>query len=190
MNPHSYMARLRQIPAACSKVTERGRATHPRGFDPHAPASVSGLVVYLASDASSWLTGQVFRVPRHWPGSFLVSVLSSWLLRGCSRARTQRSYGARIHEIGCDLLLSEIASGGQRPGWQQYEGLVRTWLKVDKERARCRRRTRGDVECRLRWCSGAPEGENGPGPARLKTSGSSAGTRPSSRPFSSQVCTG
>jgi hypothetical protein len=113
MNPHSYMARLRQIPAACSKVTERGRATHPRGFDPHAPANVSGLVVYLASDASSWLTGQVFRVPRHWPGSFLVSVLSSWLLRGCSRARTQRSYGARIHEIGCDLLLSEIASGGQ-----------------------------------------------------------------------------
>jgi hypothetical protein len=25
MNPHSYMARLRQMPAACSKVTERVR---------------------------------------------------------------------------------------------------------------------------------------------------------------------
>jgi NAD(P)-dependent dehydrogenase (short-subunit alcohol dehydrogenase family) len=34
----------------------------PKGFDPQDPANASGLVVYLASDASSWLTGQVFRV--------------------------------------------------------------------------------------------------------------------------------
>jgi NAD(P)-dependent dehydrogenase (short-subunit alcohol dehydrogenase family) len=34
----------------------------PDGFDPQHPANASGLVVYLASDASSWLTGQVFRV--------------------------------------------------------------------------------------------------------------------------------
>jgi NAD(P)-dependent dehydrogenase (short-subunit alcohol dehydrogenase family) len=34
----------------------------PDGFDPQDPANASGLVVYLASDASSWLTGQVFRV--------------------------------------------------------------------------------------------------------------------------------
>jgi NAD(P)-dependent dehydrogenase (short-subunit alcohol dehydrogenase family) len=32
------------------------------GFDPQDPANASGLVVYLASDASAWLTGQVFRV--------------------------------------------------------------------------------------------------------------------------------
>ena len=32
------------------------------GFDPQNPANASGLVVYLASDASAWLTGQVFRV--------------------------------------------------------------------------------------------------------------------------------
>jgi NAD(P)-dependent dehydrogenase (short-subunit alcohol dehydrogenase family) len=32
------------------------------GFDPQDPANASGLVVYLASDAASWLTGQVFRV--------------------------------------------------------------------------------------------------------------------------------
>src|SRR5271165_3016833 len=31
-------------------------------FDPQDPANASGLVVYLASDAASWLTGQVFRV--------------------------------------------------------------------------------------------------------------------------------
>jgi NAD(P)-dependent dehydrogenase (short-subunit alcohol dehydrogenase family) len=34
----------------------------PDGFDPQHPANASGLVVYLASDAPSWLTGQVFRV--------------------------------------------------------------------------------------------------------------------------------
>jgi NAD(P)-dependent dehydrogenase (short-subunit alcohol dehydrogenase family) len=34
----------------------------PEGFDPQDPANASGLVAYLASDASSWLTGQVFRV--------------------------------------------------------------------------------------------------------------------------------
>jgi hypothetical protein len=34
----------------------------PDGFDPRDPANASGLVVYLASDASAWLTGQVFRV--------------------------------------------------------------------------------------------------------------------------------
>ena len=34
----------------------------PGGFDPQDPANASGLVVYLASDASAWLTGQVFRV--------------------------------------------------------------------------------------------------------------------------------
>src|SRR5208282_1837644 len=34
----------------------------PEGFDPQDPANASGLVVYLASAASAWLTGQVFRV--------------------------------------------------------------------------------------------------------------------------------
>jgi NAD(P)-dependent dehydrogenase (short-subunit alcohol dehydrogenase family) len=34
----------------------------PEAFDPQDPANASGLVVYLASDASAWLTGQVFRV--------------------------------------------------------------------------------------------------------------------------------
>ncbi len=34
----------------------------PESFDPQDPANASGLVVYLASDAASWLTGQVFRV--------------------------------------------------------------------------------------------------------------------------------
>jgi NAD(P)-dependent dehydrogenase (short-subunit alcohol dehydrogenase family) len=32
------------------------------GFDPRDPANASGVVVYLASDAAGWLTGQVIRV--------------------------------------------------------------------------------------------------------------------------------
>jgi NAD(P)-dependent dehydrogenase (short-subunit alcohol dehydrogenase family) len=32
------------------------------GFDPRDPANASGLVVYLASPASGWLTGQILRV--------------------------------------------------------------------------------------------------------------------------------
>jgi hypothetical protein len=87
-------------------------------------------------------------------------------------------------QVAIELLLAEA---GMEMGYRE-SGTARR--KVDKEKARCRTRTRGDIERYLRWCIGAPEGENGPGPARLKTSGSSAGTRPSSRPFSSQVCIG
>jgi NAD(P)-dependent dehydrogenase (short-subunit alcohol dehydrogenase family) len=44
-------------------VTARNPApSGPEGFDPRDPANASGLVVYLASDSSAWLTGQVFRV--------------------------------------------------------------------------------------------------------------------------------
>ena len=32
------------------------------GFDPRDPANASPVVVYLASDAAAWLTGQVFRI--------------------------------------------------------------------------------------------------------------------------------
>lgn len=32
------------------------------GFDPRDPANASGVVVYLASDSSAWLTGQVLRI--------------------------------------------------------------------------------------------------------------------------------
>ena len=31
-------------------------------FDPRDPANASGVLVYLASDAASWLTGQVLRI--------------------------------------------------------------------------------------------------------------------------------
>jgi NAD(P)-dependent dehydrogenase (short-subunit alcohol dehydrogenase family) len=55
----------------------------PGGFDPQDPANASGLVVYLASDASAWLTGQVFRVH----GS-RVQRLRGWRAAGEYRSRS------------------------------------------------------------------------------------------------------
>jgi NAD(P)-dependent dehydrogenase (short-subunit alcohol dehydrogenase family) len=47
------------------------------GFDPRDPANVSGVVAYLASDASAWLTGQVLRVDGD-----RVQRLSGWAIEG------------------------------------------------------------------------------------------------------------
>jgi NAD(P)-dependent dehydrogenase (short-subunit alcohol dehydrogenase family) len=55
----------------------------PEGFDPHDPANASGLVVHLASDASSWLTGQVFRVHGN-----RVQRLRGWRAAGEYRSRS------------------------------------------------------------------------------------------------------
>ncbi len=55
----------------------------PDGFDPQDPANASGLVAYLASDASSWLTGQVFRVHGN-----RVQRLRGWRSAGEYRSRS------------------------------------------------------------------------------------------------------
>ncbi len=52
-------------PLAMTRMTENVESvagTVVDGFDTRDPANMSGLVVYLASDAAAWLTGQVFRV--------------------------------------------------------------------------------------------------------------------------------
>ena len=56
------------------------------GFDPQDPANASGLVVYLASDAASWLTGQVFRVHGN-----RVQRLRGWRSAGEYRSRSGRA---------------------------------------------------------------------------------------------------
>lgn len=43
------------LPVGAAEVTTTG-------FDPRDPANASGTVVYLASDAGSWLTGQILRI--------------------------------------------------------------------------------------------------------------------------------
>ncbi|MFF0011246.1 SDR family NAD(P)-dependent oxidoreductase [Streptomyces sp. NPDC005374] len=53
-------------PIAATRMTEGLTIGTPQdvadGFDPRDPANASGVVVYLASDAAAWLTGQVLRV--------------------------------------------------------------------------------------------------------------------------------
>ncbi|WP_405720298.1 SDR family NAD(P)-dependent oxidoreductase [Streptomyces sp. NBC_01537] len=52
-------------PLAATRMTAGlavGEAEAMGGFDPRDPANASGVVVYLASDAAAWLTGQVLRV--------------------------------------------------------------------------------------------------------------------------------
>ena len=56
------------------------------GFDPQDPANASGLVAYLASDASAWLTGQVFRVHGN-----RVQRLRGWKAAGEYRSKTGRA---------------------------------------------------------------------------------------------------
>ena len=55
----------------------------PEGFDPQDPANASGLVVYLASAASAWLTGQVFRVHGN-----RVQRLRGWRVAGEYRSKS------------------------------------------------------------------------------------------------------
>ncbi|MDT3439841.1 SDR family NAD(P)-dependent oxidoreductase [Pseudofrankia sp. BMG5.37] len=52
-------------PLAATRMTAGiplGAEATASGFDPRAPENASGVVVYLASEASAWITGQVFRV--------------------------------------------------------------------------------------------------------------------------------
>jgi len=53
-------------PLAATRMTAdlpvAGTGGDEAGFDPRDPANASGTVVYLASDAASWLTGQILRV--------------------------------------------------------------------------------------------------------------------------------
>ncbi len=55
-------------------------------FDPQDPANASGLVVYLASDAASWLTGQMFRVHGN-----RVQRLRGWRSAGEYRSQSGRA---------------------------------------------------------------------------------------------------
>lgn len=52
-------------------------------FDPRDPANASGVVVYLASDAAAWLTGQVLRVDGN-----KVNRLRGWTITGTHTSRT------------------------------------------------------------------------------------------------------
>jgi|SRR5690606_26462988 len=74
-------------PIAATRMTEGILDRAGNGsFDPYDPANASGLVVYLASDNASWLTGQVLRID----GNRIVRCLP-WSI---GDAYTSRSGGA------------------------------------------------------------------------------------------------
>ena len=52
-------------------------------FDPRDPANASGVVVYLASDAAAWLTGQVLRIDGN-----KVNRLRGWTIAGVHTSRS------------------------------------------------------------------------------------------------------
>jgi NAD(P)-dependent dehydrogenase (short-subunit alcohol dehydrogenase family) len=78
----------------------------PDDFDPRDPANASGLVVYLASDSSAWLTGQVFRVD----GS-RVQRLRGWTAAGEFRARTGRAAGPEELILGLPQVFGTAPEG-------------------------------------------------------------------------------
>ncbi len=82
-NAISPIALTRMTDGIAGVTARNPVAAGPEGFDPRDPANASGLVVYLASDAAAWLTGQVFRVD----GS-RVQRLRGWKAAGEYRSRS------------------------------------------------------------------------------------------------------
>lgn len=80
------------------------------GFDPRDPANASGVVVYLASDAADWLTGQVLRVDGH-----RLNRLQGWTVAG---VHPSRSGGALTPEELIDVVpqLYGVAPAGRATG--------------------------------------------------------------------------
>ena len=96
-------------PLAATRMTENVESvagTVVDGFDPRDPANMSGLVVYLGSDASAWLTGQVFRVDGN-----AVQRLRGWAIDGEYVAPAARAVTAEDLVTGMPLLYRTAPAG-------------------------------------------------------------------------------
>jgi NAD(P)-dependent dehydrogenase (short-subunit alcohol dehydrogenase family) len=97
-------------PIAATRMTAGlavGASETVGGFDPRDPANASGVVVFLGSDASSWLTGQVLRVDGN-----KVNRLQGWTVTGIHHS--QDGGAATAQELVDDLpKLYGIAPTGR-----------------------------------------------------------------------------
>ncbi|WP_020639308.1 SDR family NAD(P)-dependent oxidoreductase [Amycolatopsis balhimycina] len=80
-------------PIAATRMTAdlavAGTGSDAAGFDPRDPANASGAVVYLASDAAGWLTGQVLRID-----GATVNRLQGWTVIGSHPSSTGKAVTA------------------------------------------------------------------------------------------------
>ncbi|MGW3967604.1 SDR family NAD(P)-dependent oxidoreductase [Amycolatopsis sp. NPDC005003] len=80
-------------PIAATRMTAdlavAGTGSDADGFDPRDPANASGAVVYLASDAAGWLTGQVLRID-----GATVNRLQGWTVIGSHLSSTGKAVTA------------------------------------------------------------------------------------------------
>ncbi|WP_405866978.1 SDR family NAD(P)-dependent oxidoreductase [Streptomyces sp. NBC_00005] len=79
-------------------------------FDPRDPANASGVVVYLASDAAAWLTGQVLRVDGN-----RLNRLQGWTIAGVHPSQSGRalSYDELVDAVP---QLYGVAPAGRATG--------------------------------------------------------------------------
>lgn len=75
-------------------------------FDPRDPANASGVVAYLASDAASWLTGQVFRVDGN-----RVQRMQGWTAVGEYASRSGGPLDSEELDLGLAELYGTVPSG-------------------------------------------------------------------------------
>jgi NAD(P)-dependent dehydrogenase (short-subunit alcohol dehydrogenase family) len=94
-------------PLARTRMTEGVFAAKPAdGFDPLEPANASGVVTYLASEASGWFTGQVLRIE----GDRLLR-MQEWTASGEYRSRSGRELTAAELLDGLPQLFGTMPRG-------------------------------------------------------------------------------
>jgi NAD(P)-dependent dehydrogenase (short-subunit alcohol dehydrogenase family) len=96
-------------PLATTRMTENVESvagTVVEGFDARDPFNMSGLIVYLGSDSSAWLTGQVFRVDGN-----AVQRLRGWAIDGQYVAPTARAVTAEDLVAAMPLLYRTAPTG-------------------------------------------------------------------------------
>jgi NAD(P)-dependent dehydrogenase (short-subunit alcohol dehydrogenase family) len=93
-------------PIALTRMTENLMAAAPGGFDPRDPANASGVVAYLASEESGWLTGQVLRIDGD-----RVQRMRGWQIAGEHQSLDSRAVTAEELLDGLPAIYETMPAG-------------------------------------------------------------------------------